>query len=253
METSQPPIQAQMETSQTPEPEEEKTPAGKTVLPLIGIIETLLFITDRPLSLKRIGEIAKEKNLSAVESAVNELKENLQNRNSALRIFEIAGGFQMATKPEYASVIRKLFADKMTLKLSKAAHETLSIIAYRQPLTRAEIETIRGVDVIAALETLLEKKLIRVAGRKETIGRPLMYETTPEFLKHFGLKSLEELPPIEQFEISERKETPSTSPEEMAPPEEPIPPRPPTMTEETSLETQKSPEVFLEPSDIVEP
>ncbi len=252
METSQPPIQAQMETSQTPELEEEKTPAGKTALPLIGIIETLLFITDRPLSLKRIGELAKEKNLSVIESAVNELKENLQSRNSALRIFEIAGGFQMATKPEYASVIRKLFADKMTLKLSKAAHETLSIIAYRQPLTRAEIETIRGVDVIAALETLLEKKLIRVAGRKETIGRPLMYETTPEFLKHFGLKSLDELPPIDQFEISDPKETPA-SPEEMANPDKPLPPQPPTMAVETSLEPQESPEVSLEPSDLVQP
>ncbi len=191
-----------METGPDPESEAGKSSSAKTVLPLAGIIETLLFITDRPLSLKRIGELAKEKNASKIESAIRELEESLVNRNSSLRIFEIAGGFQMATRPEYAAIVRKLFADKMTLKLSKAAHETLSIIAYRQPLTRAEIETIRGVDVIAALETLLEKKLIRVAGRKETIGRPLMYETTLEFLKHFGLKNLEELPSIEQFDTS---------------------------------------------------
>ena len=123
----------------------------------------MLFITDRPLSLKRLGELAKEKNQATLENAIKELAESLDSRNSALRILEIAGGFQMATKPEYSAFIRRLFADKMTLKLSRAAHETISIIAYRQPLTRAEIETIRGVDVIAALETLLEKRLIRLS------------------------------------------------------------------------------------------
>ena len=117
----------------------------------------------------------------------------------------------------------------MTLKLSRAAHETISIIAYRQPLTRAEIETIRGVDVIAALETLLEKRLIRVAGRKETVGRPLMYETTPEFLRHFGLKDLADLPPIDHFEIPISQEPPPQSlsqTENSAPsdfPQEPVP------------------------------
>jgi segregation and condensation protein B len=174
--------------------------ATKVSFSLVSVIETLLFITDRPLSLKRIGELAKEKNLSRIEVAIKDLEKDLEDRKSALRILEIAGGFQMATQSKYSSFIRRLFADKMTLKLSRAAHETISIIAYRQPLTRAEIEMIRGVDVIAALETLLEKKLIRVAGRKETIGRPLMYETTPDFLRHFGLKNLDELPPIENFE-----------------------------------------------------
>ena len=225
-----------METGSIPQSEEEKTSSAKISLPLMGMIETLLFITDRPLPLKRIGEITKEKNISKLESAIKDLEENLQSRNSALRIFEIAGGFQMATRTEYAAIIRKLFADKMTLKLSKAAHETLSIITYRQPLTRAEIETIRGVDVIAALETLLEKKLIRVAGRKETIGRPLMYETTAEFLKHFGLKSLEELPPIEQFEASGTQAA--------QPPlrEEPLPPQPPLIAEETPQVEETFPE-----------
>ncbi len=229
-----------METGTSLEPEEEKTSSAKISMPLAGMIETLLFITDRPLSLKRIGEIVKEKNPAKLENAIKELEENLNIRNSALRIFEIAGGFQMATKPEYAAIVRKLFADKMTLKLSKAAHETLSIIAYRQPLTRAEIETIRGVDVIAALETLLEKKLIRVAGRKETIGRPLMYETTPEFLKHFGLKHLEELPPIEQFEASEAESAQAPLKEEPA--SDPLPPQPPLIAEETAQAQENSPE-----------
>lgn len=184
-------------------PQSLETPPEKIALPLSGAIETLLFITDRPLSLKRLGELCKEKNRTAIESAIGELGTRLEAQGSSLRILEIAGGFQMATKTEYSAFVRKLFADKMTLKLSRAAHETLSIVAYRQPLTRAEIETIRGVDVIAALETLLEKKLIRVAGRKETMGRPLTYETTPDFLRHFGLKSLSDLPPMENFEIPE--------------------------------------------------
>ena len=95
--------------------------------------------------------------------------------------------------------LRKLFADRATMRLSTAAQETLSIVAYKQPLTRAEIEEIRGVEVIAALETLLEKRLLKVVGRKETVGRPLMYGTPLDFLRHFGLRSLEDLPPIDSF------------------------------------------------------
>ena len=105
----------------------------------------------------------------------------------------------MATRPELAPYMRKLFSDRATMRLSTAAQETLSIISYKQPLTRAEVEEIRGVEVIADLETLLEKRLIKVVGRRETVGRPLMYGTTMEFLRHFGLRSLEDLPPLDRF------------------------------------------------------
>jgi segregation and condensation protein B len=130
---------------------------------------------------------------------IEDLRRELEDRQLGYRLIAVAEGWQMATRAELAPYVRKLFADRATMRLSTAAQETLSIIAYRQPLTRAEIEEIRGVEVIAALETLLEKRLTKVVGRKETVGRPLMYGTTSEFLRHFGLRSLEDLPPLDSF------------------------------------------------------
>ena len=162
-------------------------------------LETLLFITDHPLSAERLGKITGVKDPERIAGLVAEIRRQLEEKASPVQLLEVAEGFQMATRPAYAPFIRKLFAERMTMRLSTAALETLSIIAYKQPLTRAEIEEIRGVEVIAALETLLEKRLVKVVGRKETVGRPLLYGTTMEFMRHFGLKSLEELPPIENF------------------------------------------------------
>ncbi len=164
-------------------------------------LETLLFITDHPLGVKDLCKITGVKDQERVVALVGELKRALDAGNSAVQLLEVAEGYQMATRPSFAPFVRKLFADRMTMRLSTAAHETLSIIAYKQPITRAEIEEIRGVEVIAALETLLEKRLVKVVGRKETVGRPLMYGTTPEFLRHFGLASLEALPAIETFTV----------------------------------------------------
>src|SRR5207253_6382585 len=109
------------------------------------------------------------------------------------------GGWQFSSRPEFGPWIRKLFKDRLTYRLSSSAMETLSIIAYKQPITRSEIEEIRGVEVTAVLETLLERRLVRIAGRKETVGRPLLYATTPDFLRAFGLKRLEDLPSIESL------------------------------------------------------
>ncbi|MBI4387260.1 MAG: SMC-Scp complex subunit ScpB [Elusimicrobia bacterium] len=162
-------------------------------------VETLLFITDQPLGLKRISEILEEEDYDTVIGAVQELRREYEERGSAVQIVEIADGFQMASRSEYAPFVRRLYTERTTMRLSAAALETLSIIAYKQPITRAEIEEIRGVEVIAALETLLDKRLVRVVGRRETVGRPLLYGTTPEFLRLFGLKGLSELPPLEQF------------------------------------------------------
>ncbi len=167
-------------------PPMEPSPLAQSDEELSKALEGLLFITDRPLSIEQLGKIVGVKDPARVGALVEQLRQKLEEKGSPVVLLEVAEGFQMATRPAYAPYVRKLFADKMTMRLSTAAHETLSIVAYKQPLTRAEIEEIRGVEVIAALETLLEKRLIKVVGRKESVGRPLMYGTTAEFLRHFG-------------------------------------------------------------------
>lgn len=164
-------------------------------------VEALLFITDHALSAEQLAKMTTNviKDAKRVRAIIEELQKEYDERGSAVQVLEIADGFQMGTRPQFAQYVRKLFADKMTMKLSTAAHETLSIIAYKQPLTRAEIEQIRGVEVIAVLEALVEKRLVKVVGRKESVGRPLMYGTTEDFLRHFGLVSLEQLPPLDNF------------------------------------------------------
>ncbi|PIS47907.1 MAG: SMC-Scp complex subunit ScpB [Elusimicrobia bacterium CG08_land_8_20_14_0_20_51_18] len=161
------------------------------------IIETLLFITDEPLRTEKIARICEIKDSKRVEEKLEELKYQYDMENRALSVMKIAGGWQMSTRNEYSLWIRKLYQTRLTLRLSNAGLETLSIIAYRQPITRAEIEAIRGVDVIGPLETLIERKLITVVGRKETVGRPILYGTTEEFLRQFGLNSLEDLPKLD--------------------------------------------------------
>ncbi|MBI3505074.1 MAG: SMC-Scp complex subunit ScpB [Proteobacteria bacterium] len=172
------------------------------------VVESLLFITDSPLPMARLRQVLGVKDEEKIRAIIDEIRGDYESRGSAVQILEIAEGFQMASRPPQASFIRKLYAERMTMRLSSAALETLSIIAYKQPLTRAEIEEIRGVEVIAALETLLDKRLVKVVGRKESVGRPLLYGTSPEFLRHFGLKSIDALPPIDSF----------TPPEPGAPP-----------------------------------
>jgi segregation and condensation protein B len=164
------------------------------------IVEALLFITEQPISLKMLESlfdppVAREELLGIL----NHLAEEYQGRGSALEVKEIAGGWQLSTRPEFAPWIRKLFKDRLTYRLSSSAMETLSIVAYKQPITRSEVEEIRGVEVTAVLDTLVERKLVRVAGRKETVGRPLLYATTADFLRAFGLNRLEDLPSIESL------------------------------------------------------
>jgi segregation and condensation protein B len=164
------------------------------------IIETLIFITDKPLSVSKIVELIDipEVNEELVKELIKELQTEYLSR-SAIEIREVAEGYQMATKPEFSEYVRRLYRDRTLLRLSPAAIETLAIIAYKQPITKAEIEEIRGVDSTTVLETLLERRLIKIVGKKEVVGRPLLYGTTQEFLKYFGISSLNDLPPIEQF------------------------------------------------------
>ncbi len=157
------------------------------------VVETLLFISDQPLPLERISQIVNLKE-NKIEKALETLKEDYTERT--FQIMNVAGGYQMATRQEYSLWIRRLYNNRMTVRLSAAALETLSIIAYKQPITRAEVEAIRGVEVIGPLETLLERRLITTVGRKESVGRPLLYGTTKEFLRQFGLNSLDNLPDI---------------------------------------------------------
>jgi len=163
------------------------------------IIETLLFITDRPVKVSRLVDVIENTNAKEVREAITKLQDMYTVRGSAIQIMEIAGGYQMCTKPEYGRWVRRLYNEKMTTRLSNAALETLAIIAYKQPLTRAEMEAIRGVDVAGPLEKLLDRGLVRVVGRKETIGHPMVYGTTDEFLRMFGLNKVTELPDLQVF------------------------------------------------------
>jgi segregation and condensation protein B len=164
------------------------------------ILESFFFITEQPVTLKMLeGFFDKEVSKEQLQALAQELVAEYAARGSAVELREVAGGWQMATRPEFGPWIRKLFKDRLTYRLSQSAMETLTIVAYKQPITRGEIEEVRGVEVNAVLDTLVDRKLVRIAGRKETIGRPLLYGTTTEFLRAFGLRRLEDLPALESL------------------------------------------------------
>jgi len=164
-----------------------------------AIIEALIFVSDEPISIKVISGVLKEdKNI--VEDSVKALAEEFNARNSGLQLREVAGGWQFATRPEHHEYVRRLLRTRPSAKLTIASLETLAVIAYRQPVTVPEILEIRGVQSPSAIKTLLDKKLIVAKGRKETIGRPMMYGTSKDFLLQFGLKDLSELPSVEDFQ-----------------------------------------------------
>lgn len=162
---------------------------------LKGHIEALLFASGDPLPAAKIADILSVPDEQHIILLIEEIKKQMNSESRGLTIVEVAGGFQICTKPELAATIEKL-AEVQEVRLSSAAMETLSIIAFKQPITRQEIENIRGVQMDKLLNTLLERGLIKELGRKEVIGRPILYGTTEEFLKCFGLKSLEQLPDL---------------------------------------------------------
>jgi len=163
-----------------------------------AVIEALIFVSDEPLSAKTIADVLKE-DKEAVNETLNALAEEFNARQSGLQLREVAGGWQFATRPEYHEHVRSFLKTRPSAKLSIASLETLAVIAYRQPITVPEILEIRGVQSPSAIKTLLDKKLIVAKGRKETVGRPMMYGTSKEFLLQFGLKDLSELPSVEDF------------------------------------------------------
>ena len=155
-------------------------------------IEALLFVANEPLSVKVIAEIL-ERSPYDVEVLLKEIKADCEKEERGFCLLEVAGGYSFVTRPEYAPYIEKLVKPRLST-LTQAALETLAIVAYKQPITRSEIDEIRGVKSDRALNTLVERTLIQEIGRKEGPGRPIIYGTTKDFLKHFGLKNLEELP-----------------------------------------------------------
>lgn len=172
-----------------------------------SIIEALIFASDEPISAIEIVKAIKEidgddTNISApeIDPVIQELNNKFSNEETPFKIHSIAGGYIFATKPEYAKYVGYLSSEKTKRRLSQAALETLAIIAYKQPITKPEIESIRGVNSDYMINTLLEKTLITIKGRSETIGRPLLYATTPEFLKYFGINKIGDLPKPREIE-----------------------------------------------------
>ncbi|MEJ7617014.1 MAG: SMC-Scp complex subunit ScpB [Pyrinomonadaceae bacterium] len=166
---------------------------------MMSVIEALIFVSEEPLSTKMIADVLKE-DRGWIAMAIEELSKEFNERNSGLMMREVAGGWQIATRPEHHEHVRAFLRSRPSAKLSLAALETLAVIAYKQPITVPEILDIRGVQSSSAISTLLNKRLIIPKGRKETVGRPIMYGTSKDFLLQFGLKDLTELPSMEDFE-----------------------------------------------------
>src|SRR5437763_9190459 len=171
----------------------------RSMAEMMAIIEAIIFVSEEPLSVKALADVLKE-DRGWIETALEALAEEFNARNGGLHLREVAGGWQFATRPEHHEHVRAFLNSRPSAKLSLASLETLAVIAYKQPITVPEILEIRGVQSPSAIKTLLDKRLIKACGRKETIGRPMMYGTSKEFLLQFGLKDLSELPSIEDFE-----------------------------------------------------
>ena len=191
----------------------EERPVENTDAQLKAILEAIVYVTDEPLSAQQMAA-ALERPIDVVKRLLDELVAEFAGPGHGLSIREVAGGYKMATKAEHHEAVRA-FVKKLTppLKLSLAALETLAVIAYKQPVTTPEIMEIRGVQGASVLQTLLDRKLIAEAGRKNVVGKPILYKTTKEFLVQFGLKDLTELPTLKEFEELGRLSVSEAEPE----------------------------------------
>ena len=195
----------------------EERPAENSDAQLRAILEAIVYITDEPLSAQQMAA-ALGRPIDVVKRLLDELVAEFATPGHGLSIREVAGGYKMATKAEHHEAVRA-FVKKLTppLKLSLAALETLAVIAYKQPVTTPEVMDIRGVQGASVLQTLLDRKLIAEAGRKNVVGKPILYKTTKEFLVQFGLKDLTELPTLKEFEELGRLSVSETEPEAQTP------------------------------------
>jgi segregation and condensation protein B len=165
----------------------------------LRIVEALVVGAAEPIGASRIADIAPGLGAADVRRCVEELNASYEEQGRAFEIWEVAGGYQLRTRPVYAGYLQQLVKDR-PLRLSRAALETLAVVAYKQPATRAEIEHVRGVDVGAVLRSLVERRLLRMAGHREVPGRPILYGTTRRFLEVFGLATLKDLPTLRELE-----------------------------------------------------
>jgi len=171
-----------------------------------AILEALLFVSPDPLSLKQIRQVIDGITDGQVNELISELSVEYEQRESGLQIVTVAEGFQMLTRLECSPWLRKLESTKVSNKLSQPALETLAIIAYKQPVIKAEVDAVRGVSSDGTIKTLLDRKLVKILGRKEMPGRPLLYGTTSEFLRYFGLNAISELPTLRDIEEMDGEE-----------------------------------------------
>jgi segregation and condensation protein B len=167
---------------------------------LAAAVEAVVFAAGEPVEPAEIVDAFEGTDESAVMEALEVLAEGYRSRAGGLRLEKVAGGYRLATNPELGTWVRRFFRHRNRTRLSPAAMETLAIVAYRQPTTSPEIQSIRGVDPSASLKSLLDKKMIRILGKKKVVGSPLLYGTTRHFLVHFGLDSLQDLPSVEDFD-----------------------------------------------------
>src|ERR1051325_7427104 len=180
---------------------EESSSAAMTAAELKPILEALIYLADEPIAEATLVTLLGKEHQEGIREGLRLLQERYGSSDSGLEIKEVAGGYKMATKAEHHDWVRKYVKHHTPpTKLTLASLETLAVIAYRQPITVPEIQEVGGVNAVSVRKTLLDKKLITTAGRKSVIGRPILYRTTKEFLVHFGLKNLDELPSLEEFE-----------------------------------------------------
>jgi segregation and condensation protein B len=189
--------QAEAELEGPPNPDDQQLPRRGSA-ELKAIIEALIFASPDPLTLKAIYRLLDSEPKEDVQAAIAELKQDY-DRPGGLQLVEVAGGYQIVTRPDLHEWVRRLFHERNTQRLSVQALETLAVIAYRQPVTSLEITEIRGVNTAGVLNTLLERHLIKIVGRKQVVGRPFLYSTTKEFLIRFGLNDLSDLPKVEDM------------------------------------------------------
>jgi segregation and condensation protein B len=173
---------------------------------LKAVIEAIIYVAPEPVSLDAILRTFEGEERERVKAKLDELLAQYQQPQHGIQIRQVAGGYKFSSKPEHHEVLRRFVKSlKPLVRLSKPALETLAVIAYRQPVTLPEIEEIRGVDCAGVIHTLLEKKLVVTAGRKSVVGRPILYRTSRDFLVHFGLKDVDELPSLKEFEALARQ------------------------------------------------
>ncbi|MBM4086906.1 MAG: SMC-Scp complex subunit ScpB, partial [Planctomycetes bacterium] len=194
---------------------------GKSPEQVKRIVEALLFATDEPVPVRKLAEIAGAADVREVKDAVEALRKEYDEQNRAFQIEEIAGGLQLLSRPEYRKWIALLGRSRAESRLTQAALETLAIIAWRQPVTRADVEAIRGVQSGELVRSLVERRLVKIVGRLDVIGRPMVYGTTRQFLHHFGLMSIKDLPQLTDMEI-----VPGTEGRPAEPKPEPAPAQP---------------------------